>query len=78
MSTRAGTPFFMAPEVLEQNYSNACDLWSCGVILYVMLCGYPPFDGDTEEEIFLAVHNGVFDFNDEVWDHVSDEAKDLI
>lgn len=78
MSTRAGTPFFMAPEVLEQNYSNACDMWSCGVILYVMLCGYPPFDGDTEEEIFLAIQNGTFDFNDEVWDHVSDEAKHLI
>ena len=78
MSTRAGTPFFMAPEVLEQNYSNACDMWSWGVILYVMLCGYPPFDGDTEEEIFLSVQKGIYDFNDEVWDNVSDEAKDLI
>ena len=78
MTTRAGTAFFMAPEVLEQNYSNACDMWSWGVILYVMLWGYPPFDGDTEEEILLSVQTGEYDFNDEVWDNVSDEAKDLI
>ena len=43
-----------------------------------MLCGYPPFDGDTEEEIMLAVQTGEYEFNDEVWDNVSDEAKDLI
>jgi calcium-dependent protein kinase len=78
MTTRAGTAFFMAPEVLEANYSNACDMWSCGVILYVMLCGYPPFDGDTEEEILLNVQSGEYDFDDEVWDKVSEEAKDLI
>lgn len=78
MTTRAGTAFFMAPEVLESNYSNACDMWSCGVILYVMLCGYPPFDGDTEEEILLNVQSGEYDFDDEVWEKVSDEAKDLI
>ena len=78
MTTRAGTAFFMAPEVLESNYSNACDMWSCGVILYVMLCGYPPFDGDTEEEILLNVQSGEFDFDDEVWDKVSKDAKDLI
>lgn len=78
MTTRAGTAFFMAPEVLEANYTNACDMWSCGVILYVMLCGYPPFDGDTEEEILLNVQSGEYDFGDEVWDKVSDDAKDLI
>lgn len=43
-----------------------------------MLCGYPPFDGDTEEEIMLSVQAGQYDFNDEVWDNVSDNAKDLI
>ena len=78
MTTRAGTAFFMAPEVLEQNYSNGWDMWSCGVILYIMLCGYPPFDGDTEHEILLSVQSGQYDFEDDVWDNVSDEAKDLI
>jgi len=78
MSTRAGTAFFMAPEVLESDYTNACDMWSWGVILYIMLWGYPPFDGDTEEEILLNVQAGEFDFDDEVWDKVSKEAKDLI
>jgi calcium-dependent protein kinase len=78
MTTRAGTAYFIAPEVLEENYSMACDMWSIGVILYIMLCGYPPFDGDTEEEIFKAIQAQKYDFNDEVWEHLSDEAKDLI
>lgn len=53
-------------------------MWSVGVILYIMLCGYPPFDGNTEEEIFKAIQTQKYDFNDDVWEQVSDEAKDLI
>lgn len=78
MSTKAGTAYFMAPEVLTENYTNACDMWSIGVILYIMLCGYPPFDGDTEEDILNAVTRQEYDFNDDVWNNVSEEAKDLI
>ena len=78
MQTRAGTAFYMAPEVLTKNYNNLCDMWSVGVILYILLCGYPPFYGDDDKEILEAAAKGEFDFNDEIWDEVSAEAKDLI
>ncbi|CAI2365375.1 unnamed protein product [Moneuplotes crassus] len=78
MKTRAGTAFFMAPEVISHDYTESCDMWSAGVMLYIMLCGYPPFYGENDQEILEAVIAGEYDFDDEVWDEVSDEAKDLI
>jgi calcium-dependent protein kinase len=68
----------MAPEVIMKQYSCACDLWSAGVILYIMLAGYPPFYGDNDIEVFEKVINYQYDFDDDVWNEVSDEAKDLI
>jgi calcium-dependent protein kinase len=68
----------MAPEVLSRNYSSSCDTWSLGVILYIMLCGFPPFDGDDDQEIYAAIKSMQYDFDDEVWNEVSDDAKDLI
>lgn len=78
MQTKVGTAHYMAPEILKQDYSYAWDTWSAGVILYIMLWGYPPFIGRDEEEVFRANLEGKYDFNDKVWDEVSDEAKDLI
>ena len=77
-SLRVGTAYYMAPEVLQGNYDNKCDIWSCGVILYIMLCGYPPFDGDTENDILKAISKKKYSFPEEEWKSVSDEAKDLI
>lgn len=80
METRAGTALYMAPEVLSKDYSNACDTWSLGVILYIMLSGLLPFNGSNDSEIEEAIINLCYDFEDEdgAWDGKSDEVKDLI
>ena len=59
----AGTPYYMSPEVIEGRYTEKCDLWSCGVILYVLLCGYPPFNGKDDRSIFEAIRKGKFKYD---------------
>ena len=73
-----GTSYYIAPEVLRGEYDEKCDIWACGVIFYILLCGYPPFNGDNDEEIFEAVLKGEFEFPDEEWKSVSEAAKVLI
>ena len=73
-----GTPFYIAPEVLNNNYDEKCDLWSCGVILYAMLSGEPPFYGESDEEIYSQILNTKVKFNQPIWENISSEAKDLI
>ena len=73
-----GTTYYIAPEVLKGEYDEKCDIWACGVIFYILLCGYPPFNGETDDEIYEAVLSGKFQFPEEDWDQVSQEAKDLI
>lgn len=78
MTTKAGTLFFMAPEVLSMNYSSKCDVWSAGVILYIMLCGYPPFASEDDKETIELINQGEVEFDDDAWGEISFEAKDLI
>ena len=74
-----GTPLYVAPEILEnEKYDEKCDMWSCGVIMFMMLSGKAPFDGDNDEEIYQSVRKGKYDFDNEKWDEISNEAKDLI
>ncbi len=61
----------VAPEVLRRSYSKEADIWSCGVILYILLCGFPPFHGDSEKKIFEAVINKSVDFNTQPWPKIS-------
>lgn len=78
MHTIVGTPYYVAPEVLKGNYDFSCDVWSLGVILYIMLCGYPPFEGDNNKEIFKRVLQQKLEFDPEDWSDISDEAKHLL
>jgi len=57
-----GTAYYIAPEVLDGNYTNKCDIWSCGVIMYILLSGYPPFNGRNDNEIMNSVRKLKFDY----------------
>jgi calcium-dependent protein kinase len=78
LSSMLGTAYYIAPEVLTTSYSEKCDVWSCGVILYILLSGTPPFNGKTDSEIFSKVKQGRFDLTSPLWQEVSTQARDLI
>lgn len=78
MTQKFGTPYYIAPEVLKKNYNHLCDVWSAGVNMYILLCGFPPFGGQTDEQILKRVSVGRFSFPSPEWDNISFEAKDLI
>jgi calcium-dependent protein kinase len=73
-----GTPYYVAPEILDNNYNEKCDLWSCGVIFYILLSGTPPFRGKTQKDIFKSVKFGKYSFKSKEWENISLASKDLI
>eukprot|EP00931_Biecheleriopsis_adriatica_P014783 TRINITY_DN11683_c0_g1_i1.p1 TRINITY_DN11683_c0_g1~~TRINITY_DN11683_c0_g1_i1.p1 ORF type:complete len:787 (-),score=227.26 TRINITY_DN11683_c0_g1_i1:11-2371(-) len=78
MHTKCGQPYFVSPQMLAGRYHEACDIWSLGVNAYILICGYPPFYGDSDAEVLSRVRTGNFSFNDADWRHISEAAKDLI
>ncbi|XP_014607168.1 PREDICTED: calcium/calmodulin-dependent protein kinase type 1 [Polistes canadensis] len=79
MATACGTPGYVAPEVLAQKpYGKAVDVWSIGVISYILLCGYPPFYDENDANLFAQILKGEFEFDSPYWDDISDSAKDFI
>ncbi|XP_034456495.1 calcium/calmodulin-dependent protein kinase type II delta 2 chain isoform X7 [Hippoglossus hippoglossus] len=75
----AGTPGYLSPEVLRKDpYGKAVDMWACGVILYILLVGYPPFWDEDQHRLYQQIKAGAYDFPSPEWDTVTPEAKDLI
>jgi len=79
LKTQCGTPGYVAPEILEGvAYGTKADMWSLGVIVYILLGGYPPFVETNQRELFRKIRRGQYEFHDEYWGSVSREAKGLI
>mmetsp|Transcript_25924 Transcript_25924/g.29658 ORF Transcript_25924/g.29658 Transcript_25924/m.29658 type:complete len:322 (+) Transcript_25924:32-997(+) len=79
LKTPCGTPSYVAPEILKgRTYNTQVDMWSIGVIMYILLCGYQPFVDDDQQLLFKKIRNGAFEYHDRYWSSVSDEAKDLV
>ena len=79
LTTQCGTPGYVAPEILEgKPYDTQADMWSLGVIVYILLGGYPPFIEQNQRELFRKIRKGQYEFHEEYWGQVSDEAKGLI
>ena len=79
LTTQCGTPGYVAPEILEGTaYDERADMWSVGVILYILLGGYPPFIESTQRDLFRKIRKGEYEFHEEYWGTVSAEAKELI
>lgn len=78
MNQMYGTAYYIAPEVLSGSYTEKCDMWSIGVILYIMLSGRPPFSGHSDRDILDKVEKGIYSMSDRVWKQYSEDAKDLV
>jgi calcium-dependent protein kinase len=73
-----GSLEYVSPQVLQSNYGRGCDVWSVGVITYVLLAGHPPFNGAADGDIMKAIQKGTFTFRGPKWDNISEECKDFI
>ena len=78
LKEKLGSPYYIAPEVLNKIYDQKCDIWSCGVLTYILLSGTPPFNGTTNAEIYQRIREGQFNFDSYEWDGISVNAKSFI
>jgi calcium-dependent protein kinase len=78
LKDKTGTILYVAPEVLKGSYDEKCDVWACGVLLYLILCGYPPFYGSSRQSVMRKILKEEPSFKSSVWKKVSPEAIQLI
>ena len=78
LTKKTGTSFYIAPEVLQGKYNEKCDVWSCGIIMYILLCGGPPFNGGNNNETFQAILEEPLVFKGEIWRYITEDAMKLI
>ena len=78
LTTKVGTAYYVSPEILKGNYTEKCDIWSAGVILYIFLSGDPPFNGPNDNAIYQKIAQMKFAFPEKKWKNISNDAKDLI
>lgn len=78
MHKYVGTSYYVAPEVIDGNYDAKCDVWSIGIIAYMLLSGIPPFYGTTDSQTLVSIKTGVWQFDEYLFHNVSPEAKDFI
>jgi calcium-dependent protein kinase len=78
LSQLAGTPYYIAPEIITGNYDEKCDIWSCGVILFMMLSGKPPFNGKSRDDLFRSIVLGKYSMDGPQWRSISPQAKALV
>ena len=78
LKSKVGTAYYVSPEILKGKYSLLCDIWSAGVILYILLSGEPPFNGENDSIIYSKIIKEKFSFPSKNWKNVSEDAKDLI
>ena len=78
MTNQVGTPYYMSPGILQGKYDRSCDLWAVGVVTYILLSGYPPFNGNDDCEVQAATAKGDLVFERNVWSHLSKTSRDFV
>ena len=79
MVNQVGTPYYMSPDVLgARGYDRSCDIWSIGVVAYILLTGYPPFNGNSNDEILESIRRGNLVFEESIWGSLSKSSRDFV
>ena len=78
MTNQVGTSYYMSPEIHSGKYDRSCDIWAIGIVTYILLAGYPPFNGDNDDEVQRSTQVGCFIFKRQVWDKLSMNCRDFV